>query len=215
MQPWNVSCMLVKRDAVRSIGGFRGGPLELFLDLHAAARAQTSQWRIGFLASPVSFPPAASTWDSLRGQVKSDQQQLARALRRLGSGAGREFFGLFCIRGLRPLLETAAYILAAAGWITGMVHPALAALALVTTIGAGMVISMAAVVLRELAGPSGMAPGPLGALFLTAIPENLGYRQMRNLWLIAGFFGAPAPRKQNRGRAAQDRAPTRQTRKKR
>jgi hypothetical protein len=146
--------------------------------------------------------------------VLSDQQQLAAARRRLGPGAGREFFGLYCIRGLRPLLETAAYVLAAAGWITGMVHPALAALVLVTSIGAGTVISMAAVVLRELAEPSGIAPAPLAALFLAAIPENLGYRQIRNLWLIAGFFGAPAPEKQNRGRAVQDRAPAMETQKK-
>jgi hypothetical protein len=37
-----------------------------------------------------------------------------------------------------------------------------------------------------------MAPGSVAALCLTAIPENLGYRQVRNLWLMAGYFGAPA-----------------------
>jgi hypothetical protein len=55
------------------------------------------------------------------------------------------------------------------------------------------VISMAAIVLRELAEPSGMAPSRLAAPFLAAIPENLGYRQLRNLWMIGGYFGAPAP----------------------
>ena len=99
------------------------------------------------------------------------------------------------------MLETAAYVLAAAGWITGLVYPAVAALVLVTTIGAGIVISVAAVVLRELAEPSGMAPGAIAALCLTAIPENLGYRQVRNLWLIAGFFGAPKVKKRKQGRA--------------
>ena len=70
---------------------------------------------------------------------------------------------------------------------------------------------MAAVVLRELAEPSGIAPALLAALFLAAIPENLGYRQIRNLWMIAGFFGAQAPQKQNRGRAVLDRAPAMET----
>jgi hypothetical protein len=87
-------------------------------------------------------------------------------------------------------------------------------LVLVTGIGGGMVNSMAAVVLRELAEPSGIAAAPLAALFLTAIPENLGYRQLRNLWLIAGFFAA-GPQKQSRGRAVQDRAPAMETPKKR
>lgn len=190
------ACMLVKRDAVRSVGGFRSGATELFVDLHAAGSANGSRWRIAFVAGPVSFRPAAATWGDLRRQVRRDQQQLAAALRQLGPGAGREFLGLFSIRGLRPLLETAAYFLAAAGWIAGLIHPALAALVLVTSAGAGIVISMAAVVLRELAEPSGMAPAALAALCLTAIPENLGYRQIRNFWLIAGFFGAPAVQKQ-------------------
>ena len=189
------ACMLVKREAVRSVGGFRAGPLELFLDLHAAARATASPERVAFLASPVSCRPAAGTWDDLRRQVLRDQRQLAAALRRTGAGGGREFFGLFCVRALRPLLETAAYILAAAGWITGLVPPALAALVLVTAIGAGTAISMAAVVLRELAEPSGIAPARLAALFLAAIPENLGYRQIRNLWMIGGFFGGQGPQK--------------------
>jgi len=189
------ACMLVKREAVCSVGGFRGGTTELFLDLHAANRANKSPWRIAFVASPVSFRPAAATWDDLRRQVKSDQRELTAALRDLGSGAGYEFFGLFCSRGLRPVLETAACVLAVAGWITGLIQPALAALVLVTSIGAGIVISVAAVVLRELAESSGMAPGSLAALCLTAIPENVGYRQIRNLWLIAGLFGGAAAKK--------------------
>ena len=40
-----------------------------------------------------------------------------------GHGGGREFFGLFCLRALRPLLETVAYLLAAPagspGWCPG------------------------------------------------------------------------------------------------
>jgi cellulose synthase/poly-beta-1,6-N-acetylglucosamine synthase-like glycosyltransferase len=195
------ACMLVKRAAICSVGGFRAGTTELFLDLHAANRAHGSSQRIAFVASPVSFRPAAATWADLHRQARRDQRQLAGALRQLDSGGGKAFFGLFCSRGLRPLLETVAYVLAAAGWIAGLVHPAVAALVLVASIGAGIVISVAAVVLRELAEPSGMAPVSLATLCLAAIPENLGYRQVRNLWLIAGFFGAPAVPKRKRVRA--------------
>jgi hypothetical protein len=116
------------------------------------------RWHIVFLASPVSFRRAAGTWDDPHRQVVADQQQLAAALRRSGTGDGRKFLGLDCIRGLPPV-ETAACILAVAGWITGMVEPALAVLVLLTSAGAGIVTSMAAVVLRELAEPSGMSPG--------------------------------------------------------
>ena len=47
---------------------------------------------------------------------------------------------------------------------------------------------MAAVVLGEFAQPGATAPGRLAALFFTAIPENLGYRQLRNLQLLATYF---------------------------
>jgi cellulose synthase/poly-beta-1,6-N-acetylglucosamine synthase-like glycosyltransferase len=191
------SCTLVKREAVCAVGGFRGGATELFMDLHTANRARQPQWRFAFVASPVSCRPAAATWSDLRRQVRRDQHQLSAALGRFGPGMGNPFFGLFFSRGLRPLLETIAYILAIAGWIMGFVPRDLAALVLVTGAGAGIVISMAAVVLRELADSSAMAPASLAALFLTAIPENLGYRQIRNLWLVTGYFGAPRAKKPN------------------
>ena len=208
------SCMLVKRDAICSVGGFRAGLLELGLDLHSASRARGLAERVALLAAPVSFRPAAGTWDDLRRQLRSDQRQLASALGRSGAKGGRAFFGLFCIRALWPLLETAAYILAAAGLLARLVSPALAALVLVTGTGAGIVNSMAAVVLRELAAPSGMSPGQLAVLFLAAIPENLGYRQIRNVRMIAGFFGASVAQNQNRGHAVQDRVPAMETTKK-
>jgi hypothetical protein len=113
-------------------------------------------------------------------------------------------------------VETAAYFLAGAGWLAGLVSPALAALVLVIGSGGGMIHSMAAVVLRELAAPGGLSPGGsspalLAAIFFSAIPENLGYRQIRNVRMIAGFFGAAGPKKQNRGHAVQDCAPAMET----
>jgi hypothetical protein len=184
------ACMLVKREAIRAVGGFRGGATRLFFDLHAAASGKTPRQQVAFVATPVSVRPAAATWEDLRRQARNDQRQLGAALWRVGLTGGREFFGLLCIRGLRPLVETAAILLAGVGSIVGLVHPALLAAVLVISAGGGIVNSVAAVVLRELAEPSGTAPAALGMLCLRAIPENLGYRQWRNLWLIAGFFGA-------------------------
>ena len=92
------------------------------------------------------------------------------------------------MRFLCPLVETAAYVLAAVGLSMGWVDVPLAILLLLSTAATGMVLSMAAVMLRELAAYHGSDPGRLAAMFFAAIPENLGYRQLRNLWLIAGFW---------------------------
>ena len=88
-------------------------------------------------------------------------------------------------------MEMAAYALAAAGWWLGWIDSALAGVALLTTVGIGIVNSMGAVVLWQLTGDPDTSPERLATLFLAAIPENLGYRQVRNLWLIATAF-APA-----------------------
>jgi hypothetical protein len=48
---------------------------------------------------------------------------------------------------------------------------------------------MTSVMLRELADFSGSDPARLTRLFWAAIPENLGYRQLRNLWLVGAAFG--------------------------
>jgi hypothetical protein len=53
-----------------------------------------------------------------------------------------------------------------------------------------------------LAEPNSPDDRRLAALFFAAIPENLGYRQLRNLWLIAGFR-AGTPEKANRGKETQ------------
>jgi len=183
----------VRRDAIQSAGGFRGGPLELFLDLHARSRAGRDS-RIAFVAESVSHARVPRSWADLRRRISQDQAQIARALRKRGTGGVWAIRwglpALFLLRLIRPVLETAALAAVAAGWMMGWIEPALAGLVLLSTAGMGILLSMAAVVLRELATFRGSDPATLAVRFLAAIPENLGYHQVRNLWLIFGFFQA-------------------------
>ncbi|SPF48457.1 membrane hypothetical protein [Candidatus Sulfopaludibacter sp. SbA4] len=185
--------ILVRRDAIQSAGGFRGGPLELFLDLHARSRAGRDS-RIAFVAESVSHARVPRSWADLRRRISQDQAQIARALRKRGTGGVWAIRwglpALFLLRLIRPVLETAALAAVAAGWMMGWIEPALAGLVLLSTAGMGILLSMAAVVLRELATFRGSDPATLAVRFLAAIPENLGYHQVRNLWLIFGFFQA-------------------------
>ena len=96
---WNIllpapgACMLVKREAICRVKGFRAGPLELFVDLHMASRAESLAWRFAFVAAPVSFRPAAGTWDDLRRQLRR---------RSATTGGG---FGPFRYRGRQDILR--------------------------------------------------------------------------------------------------------------
>jgi cellulose synthase/poly-beta-1,6-N-acetylglucosamine synthase-like glycosyltransferase len=179
-QAWNRlapvpgAAVLIKRQAVIAAGGFGCGPIRWFRQLHASGQ------RAALVSAPVSCVRAPRTWAEVRHLTRRDQRQLAGAI-----GPA-----LFCVRVARPLMETAAYVMAAAGLALGWIGVAEALLVLLATAGVGIVVSMAAVVLRELAIPSAGGPSQLAGLFFAAFPENLGYRQARNLWLIRDFFGA-------------------------
>jgi cellulose synthase/poly-beta-1,6-N-acetylglucosamine synthase-like glycosyltransferase len=187
--------VLVRRDAILEAGGFTAGPLELILHLHGLARKNGKSCRVAFVPDAATHSPMARSLGDLRELASRDQEAIARALRqRKKIAAGwlslgwRGLPALFVVRLLRPLLETVAYILVVVGLVLHWFGPSLAFLVLLSSVAMGIVVSMGAVALRELAEYSGSDPGRLAALFFSAIPENLGYRQVRNLWLIAAYF---------------------------
>lgn len=207
---WNLlvpvpgASMLVLRDAIVKVGGFTAGPLELFLHLHGHARASGKEYRVAYVPEGVSHARVAGSFVDLRNRNLRDERDILGALghRKSISGGiraiGWGLTGIFCVRCLRPVLEMTAYLLAVAGLLMGWIDPALAALVLLSTIGMGVVVSMAAVVLRELVEFRGSDPTWLAGLFFASIPENLIYRHVRNFWLIAGLFQR-APKKRNSG----------------
>ena len=176
------------------------------LRLHGLALATGKPYRIAFLPTPVSHSRTPGTYQDLRRQAQQEQREIGCAFRNRVAIAGPfgwpALRGLYWERSLRPKLETAAYVLALAGLVAGWVDIATAFLVLLSTVAMGIVLSMAAVVLREVAEPASADERRMAALFLAAIPENLGYRQMRNLWLIAGFRKPAASAEQSGGRTA-------------
>jgi hypothetical protein len=189
--PFPGSAVLVRRASVIQAGGFTGGPLELFLRLHGLQMAANKPYRILFLPDSVSHARTPGTRAELNRQLDRDQKEIARAFFRRVTIAGpfgwKVLRGVVLARALRPWLETVAYVAAIVGFALGWVDLGTVLLLLLATIGMGIVLSMAAVLLREFAEPDFPDERRMAALFFAAIPENLGYRQLRNLRLMAGF----------------------------
>jgi len=184
LMPTSGSAILIAREYILKAGGFRAGVLEFFLRLHARARASKRAYSVAFAPAAGCRQRTPRSLAELHGWVARDQRGTARAV--FTPGLPWWFrCGLVLVRFLRPLLETFAYILAAVGWWAGWVATPLALLVLLATVGLGMFLSMAAVSFRELAEFHGSDPVRLAKLFFAAIPENLGFRQLRNLWLLA------------------------------
>ena len=192
--------MLVKREVIVKIGGFRAGPLELFLHMHAAARTSKRRYRVAFVPEGVSYPrQPASIGDLRRQNLREEREMMSavgtrksiRRMRAIGVGIP----AILGVRFFRPFIETLVYPLTVAGWFMGWVDLPLVGVVVISTVGMGMVVSMAALFLRELVELHGSDPTRLTRLFFATITENLGYRQVRNLWLVAGFFQTSAKKR--------------------
>ena len=194
LAPVEGSAMLIRRDAVVLAGGFVAGPLELFLNLQGRVRHSGKPYRAEFVPEPLGRLPAPRTWSELRKRVMKGQRGIMGALRHSSAIMDGWFaigWGLPAVvfhRLICPLLETAAYLTAIAGIPLGLVSPQLGLLVLLATVGVGIPTSISLVVFRELADFRGRDSERLAPLFWAAIVENLGYRQLRNLWLIGGAF---------------------------
>jgi hypothetical protein len=194
--PLGPSAVLIDRQSIVDAGGFRAGPLELLAHLHGLARTGAKIFRVVCLPESGTGARAVGTLAGLHARIARDQSNIAGLWWRrksLAGGAGALGWGLpalLCARGLRPAVEIAAYVLTLIGWIAGAVDSYLAGLVLLSTVGMGVLVSMAAVAFQQLADVGASDPRPPAALFLAAIPENLGYRQLRNLWLMAAVFRA-------------------------
>ena len=202
------SAVLARRDAIIEAGGFTGGALELIARLHSFCRAARKPYRIAFLPAPTSLARTPRGFGQLRQTVRRDQNELALAFKHASRlGAGKLLRDLSFDRSWRPKLETLVYLLTIAGLVMRWVDLPLAAFVLLSTVGIGLVQSFAALALREVAQPARSQASHLMGLFLAAIPENFGYRQLRNLWLIADSFVRDPSPKQNRGSLATSPTP--------
>ena len=196
-------CLLLRRDAILQVGGFPaprrgkadGWPvLDLVLHLHGKARKGGAPFRLAMVPDPVSQLPAPASLEDLRRAMGRDQAEIrnalshhssiARGIRAIGWGMP----GLVWQRLLLPLLEIALLAVTALGILVGAVPLAAGVLVLLCTVATAILVSMSAVVLRELAELTGSNPVQLSRLFFAAIPENLGYRQWRSLILVGTFF---------------------------
>jgi hypothetical protein len=201
----------VKRKSIVEAGGFTGGAVQLFVRLHALSLIAGKPYRIAFLPEPLSHGRTPRTLEELRLGAITDQLEIVRAFRNRVTIAGpfgwQALRGLYYVRVVRPFLEVSALLLAVFGLALRWVDIYTFLLVLLSTVGVGIVISMSAVVLRELADPNSHDERRIAALFFAAIPENVVYRQRRNWWLIQGFLKLAGDKKTNRGSEPQSSPP--------
>jgi cellulose synthase/poly-beta-1,6-N-acetylglucosamine synthase-like glycosyltransferase len=187
------------RSLVVEVGGYStttvGEDMELIVRLHRHCRERRVPYRIGFVPDPVAWTECPETLAVLGRQRDRWQRGLMESLirhramlfnpryGRLGLVAYPYFFFLEMIG---PLVETLGYAVFALTLLAGKAAVAYVMAFLAVAFGFGMVLSLSAVCLEEITFRRYPERKDLLSLFLIAVLENLGYRQLNTYWRMKG-----------------------------
>nr|WP_272888559.1 glycosyltransferase family 2 protein [Stutzerimonas stutzeri] len=192
---------LFDKERVMAVGGYRtdtvGEDMELVVRLHRYHREKRIPYRIRYLPDPICWTECPEDLGTLGRQRSRWQRGLAESL-------GRHARLAFSLRGgtpgwlawpflalfewLGPLIELVGYGFMIGGFIYGVVsYTALTAFLLVA-IGMGILLSVNGLLLETLSFRVYERRRDMLRLFLMAVLENFGYRQLNTLWRCRGLW---------------------------
>jgi cellulose synthase/poly-beta-1,6-N-acetylglucosamine synthase-like glycosyltransferase len=190
-----------RRDVLIEVGGYNpdavGEDMELVLRLHRRMREWRRPYRITFVPDPVCWTDAPETLKGLRSQRVRWHHGLVQALSlnrslicnpRGGavSWLAIPFYIVFELLG--PVIEALGYLLILIGWLGGWIEPSTALLLFGLAITLGIMLSASAVMLEELSFHLYPRTRSILLLYLVAVLENLGYRQLTVFWRLQGLM---------------------------
>jgi cellulose synthase/poly-beta-1,6-N-acetylglucosamine synthase-like glycosyltransferase len=194
---------IFRRDLLVEVGGLAhdciGEDAELVVRLHKHLRRQKRDYRIVFVAEPVSWSEAPSTLKVLGKQRRRWHRGITEILRKhksmiLNPRYGRigllamPYYVLFEL--LAPLIELAGIILVPLGLYVGAVNTRFAFVFIAVAYGYALLLNLVALTVEEYSFHRYHRWTDLVASVLASILENVGYRQLTALWRVMGMWSA-------------------------
>jgi cellulose synthase/poly-beta-1,6-N-acetylglucosamine synthase-like glycosyltransferase len=188
------------RAVVEAVGGYStrtvGEDVELVLRLHRYLRERGEDYRIEFVPDPVCWTEAPEDLRTLGRQRRRWQRGLAESLWQHRKLIGNPRYGalgvlavpyfvLFELFG--AFVELAGYPVVAAGVATGILSFTFLFVFLVIALLVGVLLSVSALALEEFSFRRHEHGRDAVRLLFLAIVENLGYRQLTNVWKLLAF----------------------------
>jgi cellulose synthase/poly-beta-1,6-N-acetylglucosamine synthase-like glycosyltransferase len=193
---------------VVEIGGMAtdtiGEDAELVVRLHHHLRRRRQDYRVVFVAEPVSWSEAPSRLRVLGRQRRRWHRGIAEILgKHRGMIANPRYgrIGLIALpyyvafELLAPVIELAALVLLPLGLWAGAVDVAFLWRFVLVAYGYGLLVSLFSLFIEEVSFHRYPRWGDLLRGVAAAILENFGYRQILAAWQVAGAFGALHGRK--------------------
>lgn len=192
---------LFRRSSAIAVGGFSqntvGEDFELVVKLHRHMRELKQDYLVTYIPDPVCWTEAPESLKILAGQRARWQRGSLETFAKhrdmfLNPRYGRiGFLGMgqvFVVDVVGPLVEVIGYALIPLFWLLGLnaLEHLLAFLAVIFSLG--VFISVGSLVLEEVHLRRLPRARHLAILTFVAVVENLGYRQLNNLWRVKGYW---------------------------
>lgn len=192
---------LFRRSSVIEVDGYRsdtvGEDMELVMRLHRWYRRRRLRYRIVFVPNPVCWTEVPETFRILKNQRVRWQRGLSESLMmnlgllfsRHGGWVGwLAFPATLLFEWFGPVIELTGYVFMITGfWLNMISLPVFLAFALAAIV-LGILLSVSALLLEEMSFHLYPQPRQIVTLFLLAIAENFGYRQLTLLWRVSGLL---------------------------
>jgi cellulose synthase/poly-beta-1,6-N-acetylglucosamine synthase-like glycosyltransferase len=190
---------LFKRSAVEEVGGWWtdtvGEDAELVFRLHRHMRERDQDYRIEFVPDPVCWTEAPEDIRTLSRQRRRWQRGLGQTLGRHRSLTANPRYGMLGMVAIPYFwfFELIGPIFIATGYVTIPFAAALGILDLnfliaflLASVAFGVLLSIAALVLEEVSFRRHDPHRDAARLFLYAVIDNFGYRQLQELFRLLG-----------------------------
>jgi len=190
-----------RKQTVVDVGGYKtktiGEDMELVVRIHHLMRERGQPYRIEFVPDPVCWTEVPEDRQVLRNQRIRWQRGLSESLTshwglmfsRHGGWPGWVAFPYMVLfEWLGPLVECLGYAWTCYAWWAGLISWDMFALFLLVSLGLGILLSVAGVLLEQLSFQMYPKVRQTLVLVLVGIAENLGYRQLIAWWRIVGLY---------------------------
>jgi cellulose synthase/poly-beta-1,6-N-acetylglucosamine synthase-like glycosyltransferase len=190
-----------RRAAVVEVGGFApdsiGEDFELCVRLHGKARDERRPYRLDFVPDPVCWTEVPTRLRELGGQRNRWHRGLVDTLWRHRRMIGNPRYGAVGMLSLPffvafefvgAFIEMLGYVTVVVSLALGIVNVSFAVVFFAVAVLSGVLLSLSAVLLEDLAFRRFERLGELLRLVAYCVAENFGYRQLMTSYRVRGFF---------------------------
>jgi cellulose synthase/poly-beta-1,6-N-acetylglucosamine synthase-like glycosyltransferase len=194
---------MFRRDVLVEVGGLDtqsiGEDFELVMRIHRHMIDHRRDYRVQFVAEPVSWTEVPVTAKVLRSQRRRWHRGLWETLWKYRGMLANPRYGRVGLVALpyywafelfAPLLELVGLVLVVLGFALGVVNTPSALLFMAVAYAYAILVTLVAMAVEELNFHKYVRWSELGAILLASVLENCGYRQATAWWRLEGWWAS-------------------------